>query len=69
MEKYYYLEVDDEKLLELEIGTIAHGEFHCVGIEEFSIDEPKVDEILGERSYSGADLPRATPRLKTSGLT
>ena len=59
MEKYYYLDVDDEKLLELELSSIAHNEFNCTGIEEFSIDEPKVDEILGERSYSGADLPRS----------
>ena len=30
----------------------------AIGIEEFSLDEPAVDEILGERSYSGGDLPQ-----------
>jgi ribosomal protein L11 methyltransferase len=34
------------------------NEFQAVGIEEFSLDEPQVDEILGERSYSGGDLPQ-----------
>ena len=29
----------------------------ALGVEEFSIDEPRVDQILGDRSYSGADLP------------
>jgi ribosomal protein L11 methyltransferase len=31
--------------------------FHASGIEEFALDEPAVDAILGERSYSGGDLP------------
>ena len=33
--------------------------FNCSGIEEFSLDEPMVDEILGDRAYSGGDLPLA----------
>lgn len=32
-------------------------DFDCIGIEEFSLNEPEVDEILGDRSYSGGDLP------------
>lgn len=40
-----------------DMGAMAMEEFGCGGIEEFSIDEPRVDEILGDRSYSGADLP------------
>lgn len=31
--------------------------FHCTGLEEFSLIEEEVDEILGERSYSGGNLP------------
>jgi ribosomal protein L11 methyltransferase len=31
----------------------------CNGIEEFNIDEARVDEILGERSYSGGDVPES----------
>lgn len=59
MDKYYYLEVPLGSDQDIEIELSAHESFSCLGIEEFSIDEPKVDEILGERSYSGADLPRA----------
>lgn len=27
------------------------------GAQEFSLDEPKVDELLGKRAYSGGDIP------------
>ena len=57
MEKYYYCELKLLEEHELDIDTIALEAFRCTGIEEFSIDEPTVDEILGERSYSGGDLP------------
>lgn len=36
----------------------AVNEFETIGIEEFSLDEPEVDELLGDRSYSGGDLPQ-----------
>lgn len=32
--------------------------YHAVGIEEYSLSEAEVDEILGMRSYSGGDLPQ-----------
>lgn len=35
----------------------AVNDFSTLGIEEFSLDEAAVDELLGERSYSGGDLP------------
>ncbi len=34
------------------------SDFNAQGIEEFSLDEPEVDRILGDRSYSGGDLPQ-----------
>ncbi len=40
------------------IESKAINEFDSIGIEEFSLDEPQVDELLGERSYSGGDLPQ-----------
>lgn len=40
------------------IEAMAINEFATLGIEEFSLDEPQVDELLGERSYSGGDLPQ-----------
>lgn len=40
-----------------ELEASAMDEFGSLGIEEFSLDEATVDEILGERSYSGGDLP------------
>ncbi len=39
------------------INEIAIHEFSVDGMEEFSIDEPTVDELLGERAYSGGDIP------------
>lgn len=39
------------------LQRIATEEFNCLGIEEFSLSEPEVDNLLGERSYSGGDLP------------
>jgi ribosomal protein L11 methyltransferase len=57
MEKYYYIETRVPLELEDEIDATAHQKFQTTGIEEFSIDEPRVDEILGDRSYSGGDLP------------
>ncbi len=40
-----------------EINQISMDDFDCDGIEEFSIEEKRVDEILGERAYSGGDIP------------
>ncbi len=40
------------------VEDLAVNRFGSIGIEEFSIDEPEVDRILGERSYSGGDLPQ-----------
>ncbi|MBY0515809.1 MAG: 50S ribosomal protein L11 methyltransferase, partial [Bacteriovoracaceae bacterium] len=39
------------------IQEIAMDQFNSTGVEEYSIDEARVDEILGSRSYSGGDLP------------
>lgn len=40
-----------------EINAFAIEDFQCDGIEEFSLEEARVDEILGERAYSGGDIP------------
>jgi ribosomal protein L11 methyltransferase len=39
------------------LEALSVGQYDCSGIEEFSLSEPEVDEILGDRSYSGGDLP------------
>lgn len=39
------------------IETLAMNDCGALGIEEYSLSEPEVDAILGERSYSGGDLP------------
>lgn len=39
------------------LESIAVEQFHALGIEEFSLTEAEVDEILGERAYSGGDIP------------
>lgn len=40
------------------VESLALETFGAMGIEEFSLSEAEVDEILGERSYSGGDLPQ-----------
>ena len=49
--------VTTERLEELNFQ--AMDEYHCDGVQEFSIDEPTVDKILGERAYSGGDIPES----------
>lgn len=39
------------------LQDISESEFGAMGTEEFSLDEAEVDRILGDRSYSGGDLP------------
>lgn len=58
MQKYYIVKVRDFRGLET-VETEAMTTYESTGIEEFSIDEARVDELLGERSYSGADLPES----------
>jgi ribosomal protein L11 methyltransferase len=40
-----------------ELQSLAMEVYSCLGIEEYSLNEPEVDELLGMRSYSGGDLP------------
>ena len=40
-----------------EIDFFAKENFASTGVVEFSLTEPQVDKILGERSYSGGDVP------------
>jgi ribosomal protein L11 methyltransferase len=40
------------------IETEAIEDYKALGVEEFVLDEPEVDRLLGERSYSGGDLPQ-----------
>lgn len=42
---------------ECKIGEIAIKKFSCLGVEEYQYTEEEVDALLGERSYSGGDLP------------
>lgn len=39
------------------LESVALEEYQALGIEEFSLTEAEVDAILGDRSYSGGDLP------------
>jgi len=47
--------VDVKELEDLKYQAV--NEFDGMGIEEYSLEEAQVDELLGERSYSGGDLP------------
>jgi ribosomal protein L11 methyltransferase len=59
MQFYYILEVTElERALNWpEIEHTALMSYNSTGVEDFSLEEDEVDEILGERSYSGADIP------------
>lgn len=41
------------------INAYALEDFGCDGVEEFAIEEARVDEILGSRAYSGGDIPES----------
>ena len=58
MKNYFYLIVESttDNALE-ELDSVAVAEFGSTGVQEYSIDEARVDEILGDRSYSGGDIP------------
>jgi ribosomal protein L11 methyltransferase len=51
----FHFQPSSDELLFIENRAVK--EFDTIGIEEFSLNESEVDEILGERSYSGGDLP------------
>lgn len=58
-EKYYIVKLilgDSDS--ESNVQKMAQG-CNTTGVLEFSLDEPQVDEILGVRSYSGADIPES----------
>lgn len=59
--KFTIVEVDfkNATALQEEVKQMAVDEYSCDGIEEFSLDEPQVDELLGERAYSGGDVPES----------
>lgn len=57
MEKYYFVTASLPLDIQSEVEEFAQNSCNCQGIEDFSLEEAKVDEILGERSYSGGDLP------------
>lgn len=62
MEKFNFVLVQysrDNVHVAQEINSYAIEEFGCDGIEEFSLEEARVDEILGERAYSGGDVPES----------
>lgn len=62
MDKFWVLTLfhfQPDAALRAEIEALAMSQFNALGIEEFALDEPAVDELLGERSYSGGDLPES----------
>lgn len=59
MQFYYIFEVSElEKISNWpQVEHLAMTNYKSTGVEDFSLEESRVDEILGERSYSGADIP------------
>lgn len=60
MDKFWVVTLFQFQPTENERGILessATDDFDALGIEEFSLTEAQVDEILGERAYSGGDIP------------
>lgn len=38
------------------ISSVAQNEYGCDGVEEYSLEESQVDEILKEKAFSGGDV-------------
>lgn len=60
MDKFWVVTLFHFQPTENERGVLestATEDFNALGIEEFSLTEAEVDEILGERAYSGGDIP------------
>lgn len=53
----FHLEGTSEQ--RVQIQQLAVENFNCLGVEEYAMDEAEVDNLLGERSYSGGDLPES----------
>jgi ribosomal protein L11 methyltransferase len=51
----FHLQPAKEELQRIEQKAIS--DYEALGIEEYTLNEPEVDALLGERSYSGGDLP------------
>lgn len=51
---FHFQPTENERAI---LEGIAVDECHSLGIEEFSLSEAEVDAILGERAYSGGDIP------------
>lgn len=52
------------------INSYALEDFGCDGVEEFALEESRVDEILGDRAYSGGDIPESLiDEVQTATIT
>lgn len=58
MENYIeiHLEAISEAVLS-ELSNLAMNEFGCQGVQDYEMDEAEVDSLLGQRAYSGGDIP------------
>jgi ribosomal protein L11 methyltransferase len=59
MQKYYYELVLPRLIYQQLNDDDEFKNISTLGIEEFSMVEKEVDDLLGERSYSGGDLPES----------
>jgi ribosomal protein L11 methyltransferase len=55
--QFYYVEFYATPAQYSQLVNMAISDFESSGAEEFALIESEVDEILGERSYSGGDIP------------
>jgi ribosomal protein L11 methyltransferase len=55
--QFYYVEFYTTPSQYGQLVELAISDFESSGAEEFTLVESEVDEILGDRSYSGGDIP------------
>ncbi len=56
MNKYFHIKLSLNSSQKENVSLYAYEECNCVGIQHYSIDEAKVDSILGERAFSAGDI-------------
>lgn len=57
MERYFQVKATGPAAVLRSVERQSQTHFGCDGVEEFSMNEAQVDELLGERAYSGGDIP------------
>ncbi len=59
MERYFQVTVTGPAHEMRIVEQLSQTQYGCDGVEEFSMNEAQVDGLLGERAFSGGDIPQS----------